>query len=75
LSTGQHISELTNALRTLLLNVRTLEWDPILLRFFGLRESVQARLVSTSEVYGNATYDPSRVCRLLVSLKTGKARS
>jgi glycerol kinase len=58
LSTGQHISELTNALRTLLLNVRTLEWDPILLRFFGLRGSVLARLVSTSEVYGNATYDP-----------------
>ena len=58
MSTSQHISELTNALRTLLLNVRTLEWDPILLRFFGLRESVLARLASTSEVYGNATYDP-----------------
>jgi hypothetical protein len=24
-------------LRTLLLNVRTLEWDPIFLRFFGSR--------------------------------------
>jgi glycerol kinase len=37
MSTSQHISELTNALRTLLLNVRTLEWDPIFLRFFGSR--------------------------------------
>ena len=57
-SAGQHISEVTNASRTLLLNIRTLEWDPVLLRFFGLRESVLPRLVSTSEVYGNLAYGP-----------------
>ncbi|KAI0272316.1 glycerol kinase [Gloeopeniophorella convolvens] len=49
---GVHISEVTNASRTLLLNIRTLKWDPALLRFFGLRESILPRLVSTSEVYG-----------------------
>jgi glycerol kinase len=53
---GQHISEVTNASRTLLLNIRTLEWDPVLLSFFGLRESILPRLVSTSEVYGNLAY-------------------
>jgi len=57
-SASQHISEVTNASRTLLLNIRTLEWDPVLLRFFGLRESVLPRLVSTSEVYGNLAYGP-----------------
>jgi glycerol kinase len=31
---GQHISEVSNASRTLLLNIRTLEWDPVLLQFF-----------------------------------------
>jgi glycerol kinase len=57
-STGQHISEVTNASRTLLLNIRTLEWDPALLRFFALRESILPRLVSTSEVYGNLANGP-----------------
>ncbi|KAH9052574.1 glycerol kinase [Lactarius vividus] len=53
-----HISEVTNASRTLLLNIRTLKWDPALLRFFGFRESVLPRLVSTSEVYGNIASGP-----------------
>ncbi|KAI0060680.1 glycerol kinase [Artomyces pyxidatus] len=50
--TGHHISEVTNASRTLLLNLKTLQWEPALLRFFGLKESILPRLVSTSEVYG-----------------------
>ena len=58
MSAGQHISEVTNASRTLLLNIRTLEWDSVLLQFFGIRESVLPRLVSTSEVYGNLAYGP-----------------
>jgi glycerol kinase len=55
---GQHISEVSNASRTLLLNIRTLEWDPVLLEFFGIRESVLPRLVSSSEVYGTLAYGP-----------------
>ncbi len=58
MSAGQHISEVSNASRTLLLNIRTLEWDSVLLEFFGIRESVLPRLVSTSEVYGNLAYGP-----------------
>ena len=58
MSTGIHISEVTNASRTLLLNIRTLKWDPVLWRFFGIRESVLPRLVSTSEVYGEIAYGP-----------------
>ncbi|KAF5383719.1 hypothetical protein D9615_003580 [Tricholomella constricta] len=53
-----HISEVTNASRTLLLNTTTLKWEPSLLDFFGFRESILPRLVSTSEVYGNITYGP-----------------
>jgi glycerol kinase len=41
-----------------LLNIRTLEWDPVLLQFFGIRVSVLPRLVSTSEVYGYLAYGP-----------------
>ncbi|ETW78783.1 hypothetical protein HETIRDRAFT_459941 [Heterobasidion irregulare TC 32-1] len=49
---GLHITEPTNASRTLLLNIRTLKWDPRLLKFFGLKESILPRLASTCEVYG-----------------------
>ncbi|TFL01957.1 glycerol kinase [Pterulicium gracile] len=47
-----HISEVTNASRTLLLNFRTLKWESSLLKFFDLRESILPKLVSSSEVYG-----------------------
>ncbi|KAG6869224.1 hypothetical protein C0993_009087 [Termitomyces sp. T159_Od127] len=56
--TGIHISEVTNASRTLLLNVSTLQWETSLLGFFGLRESILPRLVSSSEVYGNVASGP-----------------
>ncbi|KAG7095770.1 hypothetical protein E1B28_006475 [Marasmius oreades] len=48
-----HVCEVTNASRTLLLNVKTLQWEPSLLRFFGFRESILPKIVSSSEVYGN----------------------
>jgi glycerol kinase len=35
------------------MNVKTLEWDPVLLRFFDLKESILPRIVSSSEVYGS----------------------
>ena len=55
---GIHISEVTNASRTLLLNTTTLKWEPALLEFFGLRQSILPKLVSTSEVYGQVAYGP-----------------
>ncbi|KAH8832905.1 glycerol kinase [Flagelloscypha sp. PMI_526] len=53
---GIHICEVSNASRTLLLNLKTLKWESSLLKFFGLRESILPRLVSTSEVYGKIAY-------------------
>ncbi|EJD07328.1 glycerol kinase [Fomitiporia mediterranea MF3/22] len=50
---GLHITEPTNASRTLLLDIHSLQWSPALLRFFSLRPSILPRLVSSSEVYGN----------------------
>ena len=53
---GIHITDATNASRTLLLNAKTLQWEPPLLEFFELRPSILPRLVSTSEVYGHITH-------------------
>lgn len=49
---------MTNASRTLLLNTTTLRWEPALLKFFGLRETVLPKLVSSSEVYGHIIDGP-----------------
>jgi glycerol kinase len=34
------------------MNVRTLKWDPALLKFFGYKDSMLPTIVSSSEVYG-----------------------
>ncbi|KAH8116455.1 hypothetical protein DFH11DRAFT_1506103 [Phellopilus nigrolimitatus] len=56
--TNLHITEPSNASRTLLLDLHTLSWSPALLRFFGLRPSILPRLVSSSEVYGTLMEGP-----------------
>ncbi|KIS02117.1 glycerol kinase [Cryptococcus deuterogattii 2001/935-1] len=50
---GLHIMDVTNASRTLLISLKTLQWHPPLLRFFGLRASILPKIVSSAEVYGN----------------------
>ena len=48
-----HVTDVTNASRTMLFNIHTLEWDPELLDLFGIPESVLPEVRSSSEVYGN----------------------
>jgi glycerol kinase len=49
----QHITDSTNASRTLLLNIHTGEWDPELLRLFGIPAVLLPEVRSSSEVYGH----------------------
>src|SRR5215212_7334647 len=44
---GGHLSEVGNASRTQLLNVRRREWDPVLLELFAIPEQVLPRVVSS----------------------------
>ncbi|SCZ96498.1 BZ3500_MvSof-1268-A1-R1_Chr8-2g10237 [Microbotryum saponariae] len=50
--TGKHITDLTNASRTLLLSLHTQQWDDQLLDFFDLPRSALPTLASNSEDYG-----------------------
>ena len=52
--TGLHVTDVTNASRTQLMNLATLDWDPALLSAFGIPRSVLPRIASSSEVYGSA---------------------
>ena len=50
-----HITDVTNASRTMLFNIHTLEWDQELLDLFGIPRSMMPEAKSCSEVYGNTT--------------------
>lgn len=51
LSDGQHFTDVTNASRTLLMNIETLEWDQRLLDIFEIPVSLLPEIKSSSEVY------------------------
>ena len=52
---GVHVTDVTNASRTQFLNLKTLQWDPALLKVFEIPESLLPAVKSSSEVYGEAT--------------------
>jgi glycerol kinase len=54
LTNGQkHLTDVTNAARTLLFNIHTLEWDDELLRLFRIPRSMLPEVRSSSEIYGD----------------------
>jgi glycerol kinase len=53
--TGRHVTDVTNASRTMLMNLETLDWDPNLLSAIGVPRPMLPEIRSSSEVYGHAT--------------------
>ncbi|MFD0633498.1 glycerol kinase GlpK [Catenulispora yoronensis] len=51
---GVHVTDVTNASRTQLVDLATLAWDSELLEAFGVPERALPRIVSNSEIYGTA---------------------
>ncbi|MCC9204661.1 glycerol kinase GlpK [Arthrobacter sp. zg-Y769] len=49
---GVHITDVTNASRTLFMNLETLTWDEDILKEFGIPRSMLPEIKSSSEVYG-----------------------
>lgn len=50
--TGEHVTDLSNASRTMLFNLKKLKWDEDLLKMFGIPEFSLPRVINTSEVFG-----------------------
>ncbi len=48
-----HVTDVTNASRTMLFNIHTLEWDQELLDLLGIPASMMPAVKSSSEVYGH----------------------
>ncbi len=55
---GVHVSDVTNASRTQLMNLATLDWDEELLRTFGVPRAALPRIVSSSESVGVVSGGP-----------------
>jgi glycerol kinase len=51
---GQHITDVTNASRTLMMDLDRLDWDEEIVGEMGLPMSMLPQIRSSSEVYGNA---------------------
>lgn len=51
---GVHVTDVTNASRTQLMNLQTLDWDPELLEIFSIPRAMLPKICSSSEVYGVA---------------------
>ena len=52
--TGHHITDVTNASRTMLMNLQTLDWDDVLLDAIGVPRAMLPEIHSSSQVYGTA---------------------
>ncbi|CAG9116309.1 unnamed protein product [Plutella xylostella] len=66
---GLHVTDATNASRTLLMNLETLNWDPMLCRLFGIHRDSLPQIRSSSEVYGvvkdGSVLDGIQICGIL----------
>ena len=52
---GVHVTDVTNASRTLFMDLKTLSWDQSILDAFGVPASMLPEIKSSSEVYGHAS--------------------
>lgn len=50
-----HVTDVTNASRTMLFNIHTMQWDEELLGLFGIPVSMMPEVKSSSEIYGYTT--------------------
>ena len=60
LTGGLHLTDSTNASRTQLMDLKTLDWDEDLLRAFGIPRAILPEIRSSCEVYGEAKLDAVR---------------
>jgi glycerol kinase len=54
---GVHVTDVTNASRTQLMDLKALAWDPEILKTFGIPAAMLPRIASSSEIYGTVTHD------------------
>ncbi len=56
LTGGKHITDVTNASRTMLMNLKTLDWDDELIQILDIPRKILPKICSSSEVYGKTKF-------------------
>jgi glycerol kinase len=64
LTGGLHVTDVTNASRTMLIDLATCEWDEEMLTHFNIPRACLPRIVASSAVYGDVTTVTLRGTRL-----------
>ncbi len=54
---GAHVTDVTNASRTMMMNLETLDWDDEILGILGVPRAMLPQIRASSEVYGEAKGD------------------
>ncbi|MCM1246416.1 MAG: glycerol kinase GlpK [Roseburia sp.] len=49
-----HVTDYTNASRTMLYDIHKLQWDPEILEYFGIPQSMLPKVRPSSEIYGHS---------------------
>ncbi|WP_419993085.1 glycerol kinase GlpK [Streptomyces boninensis] len=52
---GRHVTDITNASRTLLMNIESHQWDPEILGVLGIPEAMLPEIRPSAEAYGTCT--------------------
>jgi len=58
---GMHVTDVTNASRTLLMDIKTLQWSDKMIEILGIPPSCLPRIVSSSEIYGYTRFGLNNV--------------
>ena len=72
---GVHLTDVTNASRTLLMNLETLDWDEELLSIFDIPRSVLPAIRSSSEVYAMTDPEGPFGCAIPIAAILGDQQS
>ena len=61
IDSGVHCTDVTNASRTMLMDLESLEWDKRLCKFFNIPKNILPQIRSCSEIYGYVKVQGSKV--------------
>lgn len=65
-----HVTDVSNASRTMLLDINTLEWDEELLEIFGIPRAILPDVRSSSEIFGEVS-EPSALAGVPIAAMVG----
>ncbi len=68
---GKYVTDVTNASRTMLMNIRTLKWDSRICDDFQIPISILPHICSSSEIYGYTTEDGPFKAKIPISGNLG----